>query len=648
MKSSDREFIAEAEEILGEGGKLLLELQDSGANPDAINALFRAFHTLKGLSGLFGHKGITDISHALESMLDDLRLGKIAFSNEFVDFLFAKLDNLRGIIEALKNGGETDARELLSEIENFRKTLAGNVSTLSLEGMMDEALLKVLSEYEEHRLKTNIGEGKGIYLLRKVFTLEQFDTQLEGTMKSVKALGELLSTLPTSENVPPGSLGFNLLFASLKPIKELKESLSSEIEGLIKPRAKESRAGAAISLKSASTTVRVDIEKLDRILNTIGEITLAKSAIRRIADELRDTFGHSVLVLDVYKISQALERRLLELQEQVLEIRMVPVGQIFGRLSQVVKRYSREAGKQIELQLYGEDTEIDKYLAEEVVDPLVHIIRNAIDHGIERSEERVRKGKPPVGTVTLKAFQRGNHVVIETRDDGRGVSFEKVKEKAIEKGLIEPGAALQKREVLDLIFTPGFSTKESVSEVSGRGVGLDIVRDKLSILGGFSEVESEEGQGTTFTLTLPITLAIIKALIIRVGASLFAIPLTSISETHAIELSALQAIEGRKVFNLREEMLPVTMLSDVFGLQTDPSDRAFVVVVGFGERRMGVVVNELIGQQEIVIKALGDYFKRLKGFAGAAEIGKHEVILVLDVESMIDDSFTRQKGAIHL
>jgi two-component system chemotaxis sensor kinase CheA len=645
MKSSDREFIAEAEEILGEAGRLLLELQDSGANPDAVNALFRAFHTLKGLSGLFGHKGITDISHALESMLDDLRLGKVAFSGEFVDFLFLRLDSLRGIIEALKNGEETDASQLLLEIDNFRKGLSGSITTVSLHGLIDESLLKVLSEYEEHRLKTNISEGKGIYLLKKVFGLDRFDRDLESTMKSVKTKGELLSTLPTSEGVPAGHLGFKLLFASLKPLEELKEGLSPDTEEVLKPKAKETRAAAAaVSLKSASTTVRVDIEKLDRILNTIGELTLTKSALRRISDEMRDNYGHSALVLDVYRINQILERRLIELQEQVLEIRMVPVGQIFGRLSQVVKRYSREAGKQIELQLYGEDTEIDKYLAEEVVDPLVHIIRNAIDHGIETGAERVQRGKPAVGTVILKAYQRGNHVVIEARDDGRGINFEKVKEKAVEKGLIEKGATLQKREVLDLIFTPGFSTKDVVSDISGRGVGLDIVRDKLSSMGGFSDVESQEGQGTTITLTLPITLAIVKALIVRVGVVQFALPLTSISETHAIDTGSLQAIEGRKVFNLREEMLPVAMLSDIFELPTDPADRNFVVVVGFGERRMGILVNELMGQQEIVIKSLGDYFKRLKGFAGAAEIGKHQVILVLDIESLIEDSFTRQKG----
>lgn len=647
MKSSDREFIAEAEEILNEAGRLLLELQDSGANPDAINALFRAFHTLKGLSGLFGHKGITDVSHSLESLLDDLRLGKISFSDELVDFLFGKLDDLKAVMELLKNGEEADATALLKAIESFREGLSGAGTGISLKGLIDESLLKVLSEYEEHRLKSNVTEGKGIYILKKIFALEEFDTLLESTMKSVKAVGELLSTLPTSDGVPSGQLGFRLLFASAKGFEELKKELSPDMEELVKPRVKETKA-TAVSLKSTSTTVRVDIEKLDRILNTIGEITLTKSAIKRIADEMAENLGHSVLVLDVYRIHQSLERRLLELQEQVLEIRMVPVGQIYSRLSQVIKRYSREAGKQIELVMYGEETEIDKFLAEEIIDPLVHIIRNAIDHGIEDSAERVQKGKAPVGTVTLKAYQRGNHVVMECRDDGRGIDFEKVKKKAIEKGLLEKGAVVQKREIIELLFTPGFSTKEVVSETSGRGVGLDIVRDRLSTLGGFSDVETLMGEGTTFTVTLPITLAIIKALLVRVGKGLYAIPLTSISETHSIQISDLQTIEGRKVFNLREEMLPVAMISEIFNIPVESSEKAFVVVVGFGERRMGLIVSELIGQQEIVIKSLGDYLKNLKGFAGAAEIGKHQVILVLDIENIIEESFTRQKGQIHV
>ncbi len=646
MKSSDREFIAEAEDILNEAGRLLIEIQEGGPKPDGVNAIFRAFHTLKGLSGLFGHKGITDLSHALESILDDLRLGKIAFSDRLVEFLFGKLDNVRGAIELVKNGGEPDTAADLDEIESFRKGLSGPVSTQSLEGLLDETILKVLSEYEEHRLKTNISEGKGIYFLRKVFDIGEFDRSLENVMKEVKGMGELISTLPTSEGVQPGNIGFNLLFSCPKPFEELSEYFGEALEELVKPRTVEAKP-VSISLKSASTAVRVDIEKLDRILNTIGELTLTKSAVKRVADEMRETLGHSALVLDVYKINQSLERRLLELQSQVLEIRMVPIGQIFGRLQQVIKRYCKEAGKHIDLAMYGEETELDKYLAEQVIDPLVHIVRNAIDHGIESAEERARAGKKEEGSIVLKAFQRGNHVVIEVRDDGRGIDFERVMRKAVEKGMVEKGAVLQKREMLEILFTPGFSTKESVSEVSGRGVGLDIVRDKLSGMGGFHDIETELGMGTTFSVTLPITLAVIKSLVVRVGDERFGIPLTSISETQAINVPDLQSIEGRKVYNLREEMLPVTSLSEVFQFEADKSDRSFIVVVGFGERRIGLLVDELFGQQEIVIKSLGDYLRSVKGFAGAAEIGRHDVILVLDVESIIEESL-RQKGNLHV
>ncbi|MDA8156989.1 MAG: chemotaxis protein CheA [Actinomycetota bacterium] len=651
MKSSDREFIAESEDILGEAARLLIELQESGFNPDSINALFRAFHTLKGLSGLFGHKPITDFSHALESVLDDVRLGKIHFSDELIGFLFANLDALKKSIAGLKDGQEPDLAGFVEGVEDFRKHSAGGPVAISLKGLIDEAILKVLSEYEEHRLKSNVAEGKGVYILEKKFSIADFDTGLQAASKAIKSVGELLSTLPTSEGMPPDSIGFNLLFASSLPQEELARVLGEPPKELLKPKITEARPKAAQdaqSIKSASTTVRVDIEKLDRILNTIGELTLTKSAVKRVASELRDRFGHSTLVLDVYKISQSLEQRLLELQGQVLEIRMVPIGQIFGRLSQVIKRYSREAGKQIELAMYGEDTELDKYLAEEVIDPLVHIVRNAIDHGLELPEDRVKKGKPPHGTISMKAFQRGNHVVIEVSDDGRGIDFDAVARKAVEKGIIEKGAVLQKRELLELIFAPGFSTKDSVSEVSGRGVGLDIVRDKLSSMGGFSDVDTVFDKGTKFVLTLPITLAIIKALMIRVGTGRMAIPLTSISETHMVENSELKTIEGRKVYNLRKEMLPVTRLSEVFDIPADNSERSYVVIVGFGERRMGLIVDELLGQQEIVIKSLGEYFRGTRGFAGAAEIGRHEVILVVDIESVIEESLIRQKGMLHV
>ncbi len=474
--------------------------------------------------------------------------------------------------------------------------------------------------------------------------------------RTIKTKGELISTLPTSSNVPDGSIGFNLMFGTPRPLEEIRKDVNFDIDVLIQPRSAPQQSSPEFStakapdthLKSISSTVRVDIDKLDRILNTIGELTLAKGAVKRIGTELSESFGRTELVYDVHKISQSLERRLAELQTQVLEIRMVPIGQIFTRLAQIVRRYSRETGKDIELAVFGEDTELDKYLAEEIVDPLMHLMRNAIDHGIEPAEARKMKGKKESGTITLKAYQKGNHVVIEVRDDGAGIDTVRVRKKAIEKGLIDDDVELQEKEIIEFIFTPGFSTKEVVSEVSGRGVGMDVVKDKLSTLGGFAEVTTEKNVGTTFMLTLPITLAIIKALIVRVGDEKFAVPLTSMSETFIVEHKDIQTIEWKEVYYLRGEMLPMVRVNKVFSIEGDSAERSFAVLVGFGERRVGLMVDELLGQHEIVIKSLGNYLKKMRGFAGAAEIGKHDVILVLDAESLIDDSVVKQKGGLYV
>jgi two-component system chemotaxis sensor kinase CheA len=657
MKSSKKEFIAEGEELLDESQRLILEIQDTfstGVNPDIINALFRAMHTLKGVSGLFGLQGITDLSHALETLMDDVRLGRIDVDDGVVNFLFKNLDILKHLVEAVSEDKEEDVSTYLKDIESFRESLKSQAEGVSSESLIDESILKVLSEYEEHRLKANIKDGKGIYIAKTVFTLDVFDKSLQELTGLIKTKGELISTLPTSSDVPEGFIGFNLMFGSAKSIDEVKQDINFDIDTLIQSKTAPQAVSTTqkpqeVSLKkSTTTTVRVDIEKLDRILNTIGELTLAKGAVKRIGLELVEKYGHSPLVYDVNKISQTLEKRFSELKDQVLEIRMVPIGQIFTRLSQIVRRYSREIDKQIELAMYGEDTELDKYLAEEIIDPLMHIIRNSIDHGIESPEERKEKGKNESGKIILKSYQQGNHVVIEINDDGAGIDIDKVRKKAVEKGLIDDDVELNEKEIIDLIFTPGFSTKDVASEVSGRGVGMDVVKEKLSFLNGFTEIKTKKGIGSTFVLTLPITLAIIKALIVRVGHEKFAVPLTSMSETLIVEHKDIQTIEWKEVYNLRGEMLPMIRISNFFNLNEDKSDRSFAVVVSFGERRVGLLVDELFGQQEIVIKSLGDYFKKLLGFAGAAEIGKHEVILVLDIESIISESVIKQKGEAYV
>jgi len=653
MKASKKEFIAEAEDILFECQQSVLEIQDTyqtAVNPDTINALFRSMHTLKGLSGLFGNKGITDLSHTLESLLDDIRLGKIHITEDIVNFLFKNLDILRSAIDKIKEDKDQDLAGPISDIRAFRASLTESESGMDIQGLIDDSILKVLTEYEEHRLKTNIKKGTGIYLLKTTLDLSTFDSALEELTKKIKSAGELISTLPTSSDIPEGLIGFNLMFAAEAPENELKEVLGEAIRVLVEskrtahpmPRKQEQ------SIKSKTTTVRVDIDKLDRILNTIGELNLAKDAVKRIGSEVADAYPHSSFVQDIYKISQTLERRLLELQDEVLEIRMIPIGQIFSRLAQVIRRYSRETGKEIELALYGEDTEIDKSIAEEIVDPLMHLVRNAIDHGIEPVEERRKRGKSEHGSIVLKAFQKGNNVVIEVTDDGGGIDLEKVRGKAVAKGLLDPSAELDEREFINFIFAPGFSTKENVSEISGRGVGMDIVKEKLSALGGFTEVRTAKDKGTTFTLTLPITLAIIKALIVKVGDGRFAIPLTTISETVAVEHKDIQTIEWKDVYYIRGEMLPIISIGKIFDIKTPRNDLSFAVVVGFGKKKLGLLVDEILGQQEIVIKSLGEYFKGLAGFAGAAEIGKHEVILVLDVDSLTEKSLFRQESATYV
>lgn len=657
MKFSEKEFIAESGEILEEANGLLLEIQDTfkkGVNPDTINALFRSMHTLKGTAGLFGYQAVTDVSHALETLLDDIRLDRVEISDEVMAFLFKYIDILRHLVEELKDKGRpADVSRYLKDIESFRESLKGRGEPRGLEDVIDESMLKVLSEYEEHRLKTNIAKGRNIYIVKTVFPIAEFDRALGEVTKKIKSFGELISTMPMSQDVPD-SIGFNLMVGSSRTPEEIKRAVDFDIDVLFKAisvkekpvEVPEKVKEASLKTAAATTMVRVDIEKLDRILDTISELALARDAIRRVWAEIVELYGHNPLVVDMYRITQTLQRRIAELQEQVLAIRMVPVRQIFGRLSQVIRRYSREVGKNIDLAIFGEDTEIDKYLAEEIMDPLVHIIRNAIDHGIELPDERGARDKKETGTVILKAFQRGNHVVIEVRDDGRGIDAEKIKQRAIDLGLVEPGADVSEKEIVEFIFMPGFSTKDSVNEVSGRGVGTDIVRERLSALGGFVDVETDKGLGTTFTLTLPITLAVIKALIVRVGTERFAVPLSSMSETFVVEHRLLQTIENRKVYNLKGDMLPMTSLAEKFGLPGDSSDRSFAVVLWHGERKIGLLVDEFLGQHEVVIKSLGDYFEGFSGFAGAAEIGKHEVILVIDVEAIIGESI--KKGTLHV
>jgi two-component system chemotaxis sensor kinase CheA len=406
--------------------------------------------------------------------------------------------------------------------------------------------------------------------------------------------------------------------------------------------------GGSSSLRSISRTVRVDIDKLDLLMNIVGELVLSKSAIVNIGDRLKNT-DEKELATDLAKTTRILERRLHELQKGVMDVRMVPVGQLFDKMTRIVRRVSNEQGKKVDLDIKGADTELDKLIIEDVSDPLMHIIRNAIDHGLETPQERRAAGKPEKGLVELWASQKGNHVVIEVHDDGRGIDTDKVCRKAIEKGLISANQTLTEDEIFELLFMPGFSTRDEVSDLSGRGVGLDVVKNNITALSGMIEVKSQPGQGSSMIITLPITLAIIKALIVRVGVITYAIPINSVLETLMIDADTIQTVERREVIELRKNTVSLLRLDRVFDLPTasDHNEhRLFVAIVGLAEKRMGFVVDELLGQQDVVIKSLGKALGFVKGIAGAAELGNQKTILVLDVAGLMTEAL-RGESSLH-
>jgi two-component system chemotaxis sensor kinase CheA len=656
MKPSKQDFVDEAEEIIEKISAQIVELNDE-VDPDTLNSVFRGVHTLKGLSGLFGLKNLTNLCHALESLLDDLRLGEINMKEDTADFILTNIDIIKG--QVIQVADDKDIGELtgpIKDIEDFRKSNRHEEAEDPLAQYgISPSILKVLSQYEETRLKSNLKEGNDVYMINTVFTLEEFAPKLEELNAALKDLGEIIATLPNSENVPDGSIGFKLFYGTTLTIDDLKEKISIEnIEQLTTQKTPDSTKSVSNIAKAedgslgATHTVRVNIDKLDKILNTVGELIMAKGAVSRITNELTESMGYVALTNDMHNVSDTLDKSLKGLQNYILELRMVPFSQIFAKLAQVVRRHTREVKKNIDLKLFGEDTEVDKQIAEDIMDPLIHLIRNSIDHGIELADKRASLGKSEQGIIIMKAFSTGNNIVIEIQDDGAGLDTDRILEKAISKGLVNEDHSLDEKDIYNLIFLPGLSTKDTVSELSGRGVGMDIVKDKIVSLGGLVDIETEKNVGTKFILTLPITLAIVKALIIQVADTVFAIPLTSISETFVIDTKKIQTIEGREVIELRDEILPLLRLANIFELEEVRKDHYFGVVVGIGNRRLGLLVDSLLQQTDIIIKPLGDRLKEIPGISGAAEIGRHNIVFVVDIEAMMEELFMLKKTRVRV
>ncbi|MGZ5442107.1 MAG: chemotaxis protein CheA [Thermoanaerobaculia bacterium] len=669
-KEDDRareEFTSEAEELLDELSRDLVELESQGQNvrPEVVNKIFREVHSLKGLAGMLGFADISELSHSLEDMLDRLRMGKIAITRDLIDLLFDSVDGLNRLVIAINDpslAGLVDMTALTSRIHGIisqkpQQKPDDGLSQLTL----DEQTKKSLTEYEEHRLLENVRSGKHILAVEVTFDFADFDERLRALTQSLSEAGEVISTLPAIPSGNMNGIAFRLLYGSIldaaavqalapqAAVSSLRKTAgtiptpSPAVEASIAEPAVEEE----VSLRSLSQTVRVDISRLDHVMNIVGELIIEKTQLEALARTMATQARMASHELG--KIARNLDRKLNELQKSVIEIRMVPVGQIYSKLSRTVRKLARDLNKEIELVLRGEDTELDKMMVEELTDPLMHIIRNALDHGIESADERRTKGKNPVGRVTLNAYQQGNSVVLDVTDDGRGVDPERIRRVALERGLIGEKEMIDQQRANELLFMPGFSTASAVSEISGRGVGLDVVKRNIQELKGTIDVMTRIDEGTTFRVSLPITLAIIQALIVDAAGEKFAIPLTSVEESLRIYSRDIRTVERREVFTLRDFTLPLLRLADAFHIDDDrdhgPDTKWFIVVTRAGEKVVGLLVDALVRQQEVVIKSIGERLKTIPGIAGATEIGEGEIVLVVDVGTLIDNFGGRAREA---
>ncbi|MCZ6832375.1 MAG: chemotaxis protein CheA [Acidobacteria bacterium] len=651
-KADGGEFVSEAEDLLEELGRELQGLEkerrQGRVRPQGINAAFRHVHSLKGLSGLFGHEHLGQLAHILEDFLDGLRMGRHPLDESALDVLFESHERMESMVAS---GDEAQAAPL----DLINRLAVGEEKKAPPDGRrtsLPEDILRSLTRYEEHRLHASIRAGHELWLVSVTLSLETFDQDLRRLASELNECGEVISTLPCYEaGDAEARLSFRLLYAcgfDARDIREfLPEDASLEAIAIHDPQDEvtsvsdeESLAGSgqeddvfAEPLDRAS--VRVPLERLDRIMDVVGELLLFRHRMDGVSRELMEGEETRSLGHELHRASGELDKKLQDLQRSVIGARMVPVSRIVGRLARLVRKMARASGKDIMLETEGSGTELDKMMIDHLQSPLIHLVRNAIHHGIESPLERKQAGKAPIGRLLLKAVQRGNEVVLSLSDDGRGLDLEAVRQTAVARGMLEENAECDLEVARQLVFQPGFSSVKEVGNVSGRGVGLDVVKSELQNLGGEVHLFSEPGAGTTVEISLPITLAIMPCMVVRSGGLDFAIPVSGISETLRYLQERVETVAQRPVLRLRGETLPYADLRELLHMpMVNHDEPGFVVIARVGAGRLAMGVDELLGQHEVVIKPVGSLLDGLPGISGATEMGGGRAALVLDLPSL--------------
>ena len=674
-------FLDESHEHLQSLNEGLLRLEENMEEISVVNDIFRNAHTLKGMSATMGFAKIAELTHEMEDVLDLIRKEQLKLNEDIIDTLFKCLDSLEQMVDSVGNGEAedvVDVSDLVAKLSSISKgtpppaaaPAAGGASAAPAAGDasggagsdlgIDDIDLDVMKKAKDagmnvFHVKVTLMESCVLKAARSVMVMHALDE-----------IGDVIKSVPPAEDLEQEKFerSFDIVLATASDAEAVTNAVDtvSEIEDIgveeldpdalakpaepapaapaaaaapaakkaAAPAKKEGAKAAAPKKQHQSQSVRVDIEKLDTLMNLMGELVINKVRLEQI--------GQTHRMSDLMETLEQMDRVTGDLQNIVMKVRMVPVSAVFNRFPRMVRDVSKELGKEINLTIEGEETELDRTVIDEIGDPIMHLLRNSLDHGVESPDAREAKGKPRVGEVGLIARHEGNNVVIMITDDGAGIDANKIRRKAVEKGMITQDEAdrLDDAEAVRLIFLPGFSTAEQITDISGRGVGMDVVRSKIEALSGHVDVETHIDEGSVFKIKLPLTLAIIQAMLVRVQEEMYAIPLTSIDSTVNIEPTDIQTIQNKEVIVLRGEIIPIVRMEEALQVpHVKDSEELFVVVVHAGEAKAGIVVDNLIGQQEIVIKTLGNLFAGLKLFGGATVLGDGRVALILDVATMI-------------
>ena len=628
MKEIMEDFLVEAFELIEQIDHDLVELESNPEDLELLNRIFRVAHTVKGSSSFLNFDVLTKLTHHMEDVLNKARRDELKITPDIMDVVLESVDMMKGLLHGIRdNGNDTDVGiniedicQRLTAISEGGAPAPTAAAPTPAAAPEPEPAQAVQAEPEPEPVSdenlSNLSDSEVEAEIERLLKVRKAEDQARRAQKA--AGGEATVAKPAAPAPVP---------TAAKPAAAPKKTEEKKVPA------------ASGGGNSDEQTIRVEVKRLDHLMNLIGELVLGKNRLLKIYDDVEERYEGEKFLEELNQVVSSLSLVTTDIQLAVMKTRMLPIAKVFNKFPRMIRDLSRELNKQIDLEITGEETELDKSIVEQIGDPLVHMIRNSCDHGVEDGPTRLAAGKPEKGTIQLKAYNEGNHIVIEITDDGKGLDADMLKAKSIEKGIITEREAdtMSDKEAFGLIFKPGFSTAAKVTNVSGRGVGMDVVKTNIEKLNGIIDIESEIGKGTTMKLKIPLTLAIMQSLLVGAQEEFFAIPLASVLETVRVPIDDIYTIDGKNVLRLRDEVLSLVKLSDIFGVKQvfENSDQTYVVVIGVAESKLGIIVDNLVGQEEVVIKSMGDYLQNISGIAGATIRGDGRVTLIVDVGAMM-------------